>query len=77
MRAARIILGVISILAACGQAQQLPSASPSPSKRIVIAASMALDGKGHMIRDARIVIEGAKIVAIDSDSKIIDSKAGD
>jgi imidazolonepropionase-like amidohydrolase len=39
---------------------------PAQNKRIVIAASTVLDGKGHMLRDTRIVIEGSKIVAIDS-----------
>lgn len=38
---------------------------PAQNKRIVIAASTVLDGKGHMFRDTRIVIEGSKIVAID------------
>lgn len=34
-------------------------------KRIVIAASTVLDGKGRVLRNTRIVIEGSKIVAID------------
>jgi imidazolonepropionase-like amidohydrolase len=34
-------------------------------KRIVIAASTLLDGKGRVLRDTHIVIEGSKIVAID------------
>ena len=33
-------------------------------KRVVIAASVVLDGKGHVLRDARIVVEGSKIVAL-------------
>jgi imidazolonepropionase-like amidohydrolase len=36
------------------------------TKRIVIAASTVLDGKGHVARNTRVVIEGSKIVAIDS-----------
>jgi imidazolonepropionase-like amidohydrolase len=35
------------------------------SKRIVVAAGTLLDGKGHVIRNTRIVIEGSKIVAVD------------
>ncbi|HEV2826431.1 MAG TPA: hypothetical protein VGW76_02425, partial [Pyrinomonadaceae bacterium] len=31
-------------------------------KRIVIAASTLLDGKGHVVHNTRIVIEGSKIV---------------
>ena len=35
------------------------------SRRIVIAADMVLDGKGHVLKKTRIVVEGSKIVAID------------
>jgi imidazolonepropionase-like amidohydrolase len=35
------------------------------SKRIIIAVSTLLDGRGHVVKDTRIVIEGSKIVAID------------
>jgi len=34
------------------------------NKRIVIAASTALDGKGRVLHDVRIVIEGSRIVAV-------------
>ena len=39
--------------------------APAQYKRIVIAASTLLDGKGHVLHNTRIVIEGSKIVAID------------
>ena len=40
-------------------------AEPIPAqKRIVIAASIVLDGRGRVLRDTRIVVEGSKIVAI-------------
>ena len=32
--------------------------NPAPQKRMVIAASTLLDGKGHVLHDTRIVIEG-------------------
>jgi len=38
---------------------------PPQKKRTVIAASTLLDGKGRVLRNTRIVIEGSKIVAID------------
>ena len=44
----------------------------SPSKRTVIAASTVLDGRGGTLRDTRVVIEGAKIVAIDPKAGPID-----
>ena len=34
------------------------------SKRIVIAAGTVLDGKGHVLHNTRIVVEGSRIVAI-------------
>ena len=36
-----------------------------PTRRIVIAADSVLDGKGHVLKKTRIVVEGSKIVAID------------
>ncbi len=41
-------------------------------KRIVIAASAVLDGKGGALRDTRIVIEDSKIVALDPKAEPID-----
>ncbi|HLR07576.1 MAG TPA: amidohydrolase family protein [Pyrinomonadaceae bacterium] len=66
MQSAKTILCIVSILGACAaSAQRVSSQTPSQSKRIVIAASTVLDGKGHVLHDMRIVIEGSKIVAID------------
>jgi imidazolonepropionase-like amidohydrolase len=39
--------------------------TPTPNKQIVIAASTVLDGKGGVLHDTRIVVEGSKIVRID------------
>jgi imidazolonepropionase-like amidohydrolase len=39
--------------------------TPQANKQIVIAAGTVLDGKGGVLRDTRIVIEGSKIVRID------------
>src|SRR6185503_13844557 len=41
-------------------------------KRIVIAASTVLDGKGGVLRNTRIVIDGSRIVAIDSKADPVD-----
>jgi len=40
--------------------------------RIVIAVSTALDGKGNVLHDTRIVVSGSKIVAIDGKASPID-----
>jgi imidazolonepropionase-like amidohydrolase len=64
MRSA-IIICIFSMLGICALAQRIPSQAPSQNKRIVIAASAVLDGKGRMLRNTRIVIEGSKIVMLD------------
>jgi imidazolonepropionase-like amidohydrolase len=46
--------------------------SPAQKKRIVIGAKMLLDGRGHVLRDTRIVVEGSKIVALDPKASPID-----
>lgn len=65
MRSSELILTILGILSFCVMEQPLSSQPPAPSKRIVIAASTVLDGKGGVLHDTRIVIEGSKIVAID------------
>jgi imidazolonepropionase-like amidohydrolase len=77
MRSAMIILSIVSILSVCALAQrespQTPThPPPEKTKRIVIAASTVLDGKGRVLRDTRIVIEGSKIVAIDPQEGPVD-----
>ena len=46
--------------------------SQTPIRRIVIAASTILDGKGSVLKNTRIVVEGTKIVAIDPKASPID-----
>jgi len=62
---ARVISCILSIVAICALAPRLSSQTPAPSQRIVLAASTVLDGKGRILRDTRIVIEGSKILALD------------
>jgi imidazolonepropionase-like amidohydrolase len=42
------------------------------TKRIVIAADVVFDGKGRVLRNTRIVIEGSKIVALDPKAGPVD-----
>lgn len=75
MRYAKFIL-CISILAIATPTLQISAQRMSPSetttqagkspKRIVIAAGTLLDGKGRVLHNARIVIEGSKIVAVET-----------
>ena len=64
MRPAKILVFVLMMLAACALGHQLPDESFTQSKRLVIATSLLLDGKGGIMRRARIVIEGSKIAAV-------------
>jgi imidazolonepropionase-like amidohydrolase len=41
-------------------------------KKTVIAVSTLLDGKGHVLRDTRIVVEGSKIIAVDPKAEPVD-----
>ena len=70
--ATKLILAAVLVCAAAlisfapiGRAQ---TSSSSP-KRIVIAAHTILDGRGHVLHDTRIVVEGSKIVAIDAEGR--------
>ena len=65
MRSAQIMLCLFSLLGVCAPAQRISAQMPAHSKRIVIAASALFDGRGRVLRDTLIVVEGAKIVAID------------
>ena len=72
MRSSNITLVILGMLAVSAMAQKTPSPALAQNKRMVIAASSVLDGKGHVLHDARIVVEGSKIVAVD---KVDDAKA--
>ncbi|HJX85675.1 MAG TPA: amidohydrolase family protein [Candidatus Angelobacter sp.] len=74
MPSALVILNVfiISIFSVSALAQQTSLQTHQQNKRIVIAASMVLDGRGHVLHDTRIVIEGPKIIAIDPKAGPID-----
>jgi imidazolonepropionase-like amidohydrolase len=72
MRPARIILCLLAILVLCATAQMNSSTPQTQKKRIVIGASMLLDGRGHVSRDTRIVVEGSKIVALDPKAAPVD-----
>jgi imidazolonepropionase-like amidohydrolase len=72
---AKLILSICILAVACPTIQisaQRMSSSPTMTqaekgpKRIVIAAGTLLDGKGHVLHNARIVIEGSKIVAVET-----------
>jgi imidazolonepropionase-like amidohydrolase len=69
-----IFLLACALIAFAGApAEQIHAQSPAAQpKRIVIAAGTLFDGKGHVLRNTRIVIEGSKIVAIDPKAGPVD-----
>src|SRR6266404_1178465 len=71
MRSAKITLCLLGIFGLSVLSHPV-SAQTSQNKRIVIAASAVLDGKGHVLHDTRIVIEGSKIVALDPKAAPVD-----
>jgi imidazolonepropionase-like amidohydrolase len=56
---------IIPILVVVCATLSISAQTPEHSKQIVIAASTILDGKGGVLHDTRIVIEGSKIIRID------------
>src|SRR5437870_3064305 len=65
MRLSTLVFLASVFMLACSQMQ-------AQSNRIVIAASTVFDGKGHILHNTRIVIEGPKIVAIDPKAGPVD-----
>src|SRR5947207_10420597 len=72
MRAATIVLCLLTMLVVCATAQSNPAAIPAQKRHIVIGAGTVLDGRGHILRDTRIVVEGSKIVALDPKASPVD-----
>ena len=64
MRSAKVISFILSLVGVCTLAPRISSQALSASQRIVIAASAVLDGKGRILHDVHIVIEGSKIVSV-------------
>jgi imidazolonepropionase-like amidohydrolase len=72
MKAFKSITFVLSIVSVCTLAPRASSQALVSSQRIVIASSTVLDGKGAVLHDTRIVVEGQKIIAIDSKAAPVD-----
>jgi imidazolonepropionase-like amidohydrolase len=63
MRPSRIPLSILLILGICAFIP-ISAQTRATNQRIAIAASGVFDGKGQVLHDVRIVVEGSKIVAI-------------
>jgi imidazolonepropionase-like amidohydrolase len=62
----------IRTVLACAVLMGLSIQSLSQTRRIVIAAGAILDGRGHVLKNTRIVVEGNKIVAVDPKASPLD-----
>src|SRR6185369_6787649 len=71
MQPAKLIVCACVLLCASVLLPSARAQSSSP-RRIVIAANVVFDGKGRVMRNTRIVIEGSKIVAIDPKAGPVD-----
>jgi imidazolonepropionase-like amidohydrolase len=72
MRSTKILVSLLVVLGVTAQSQPLSAQGEAPPKRVVIAASVVFDGKGHVLHDTRIVVDGAKIAAIDAKAGPVD-----
>ena len=72
MRSAMFLISILSIVGICTAEPGISSQTSAPGRRIVIAAGVVLDGKGHILRNTRIVVEDSKIVAIDPSASPVD-----
>jgi imidazolonepropionase-like amidohydrolase len=69
MRTAKITLFCLIV---SSLALHFTPGAPAQTKRIVIEAGTLLDGKGRVVKNTRIVVEGSKIVAIDPNAGPVD-----
>jgi imidazolonepropionase-like amidohydrolase len=63
---------MLSLFSLSASAEKNSTSVPAQKRRIVIGTSMLFDGRGHISHDTRIVVEGAKIVALDPKASPVD-----
>jgi imidazolonepropionase-like amidohydrolase len=72
MRPAKLALCALGALGFFAVMSEARAQTPAEEKRVVVAADVLLDGRGHVIRDTRVVVEGSKIVRIDPKAGPVD-----
>jgi imidazolonepropionase-like amidohydrolase len=72
MRIRSIIVGLSIFTIIGAAAENNPATASSQKKRVVIAAKVLFDGRGKVLRDTHIVVEGSKIVALDPKAMPVD-----
>jgi imidazolonepropionase-like amidohydrolase len=66
---ARIVVCVLIAVIGSASAETPP---PANTKQIVVAVKTLFDGRGHVLHDTRIVVEGSKIVALNPKASPVD-----
>jgi imidazolonepropionase-like amidohydrolase len=66
---ARIVVCVLIAVIGSPSAETPP---PANTKQIVVAVKTLFDGRGHVLHDTRIVVEGSKIVALNPKASPVD-----
>lgn len=66
---APILGSVLSLFGTLTFAQRISPQAPVPDRRVVIAATVLLNGKDRVLRNTRIAVEGSMIVAIDPNAE--------
>jgi imidazolonepropionase-like amidohydrolase len=66
-RLAASVLCLLGILMVCAAGEK--TSVPEHKSRIVIAAKRLLDGRGHVLPETRIVVEGSKIVQLNDQKR--------
>jgi imidazolonepropionase-like amidohydrolase len=72
MQPLKIIPCVFVAFGICAAARPAHAQTPAPKTRVVIAAGVLFDGRGHVLRNTRVVVEGSKVVRIDPKAGPVD-----
>src|SRR5208282_6232688 len=72
MRLSTVISCFLVVAGICAPVPQTSGQTLAPGRRVVIAASAALDGKGHVLHDVEIVVDGTRIVAVGPQTDPVD-----
>src|SRR5438045_993367 len=69
---AAVVLCILGILMICAADDKNHQTASPPNKRVVIATRRLLDGRGHILPETRLVVEGSKIVRLDPKAEPVD-----
>ena len=67
-----VLRNVFCFITICALVQTFSAQAPPSPHRTVLAASTVFDGKGHVLRNTRIVVEDSKIIALDPKATPVD-----